>query len=175
LGLAATSFTQVVSVSGAARGAIYHHFPGGKAELAHEAVAWTGRRVRDEFATIDAHAPDAVVAEFLAKIRPVVARASAGISCAVAVVTVESGQLDPALTEAVALALESWVGELEQRLQQAGATASRARIVAVLLITFLEGTQVLCRAAGSMVPFDDGAVGLVAAARALFESTCPLD
>lgn len=166
-GLAAASFTDVVSRSGAARGAIYHHFPGGKAELAREAVAWTGRRIREEFASIDAEAPEAVVAEFLTMVRPVVKRAAAGVSCAVAVVTVESAQFDPDLTEAVDVALRSWVGELERRLLQAGATASQAHIAAMLLITFLEGTQVLCRAAGSITPFDEAAVGLTVAARAL--------
>jgi AcrR family transcriptional regulator len=32
-GLAATSFTDVLAASGAARGAIYHHFPGARTTL----------------------------------------------------------------------------------------------------------------------------------------------
>ena len=32
------SFTDVLRVSGAARGAIYHHFPGGKSQLVAEAA-----------------------------------------------------------------------------------------------------------------------------------------
>ena len=45
-GLAGTSFTEVLADSGAARGAIYHHFPGGKSELV-EARGRPDRRPRD--------------------------------------------------------------------------------------------------------------------------------
>ena len=45
-GYAATSFNDIIEHSGAPRGSIYHHFPGGKAELAVEAVRSTGERVR---------------------------------------------------------------------------------------------------------------------------------
>ena len=33
------SFTEILDASGAARGAIYHHFPGGKTQLVAEAAA----------------------------------------------------------------------------------------------------------------------------------------
>jgi len=62
-GLAATSFTNVLEASGAARGAIYHHFPGGKDDLAEQAVNWSGRRVRIEIESIAASSPKAVIRE----------------------------------------------------------------------------------------------------------------
>src|SRR2546430_14507300 len=37
-----TGFREVVAHSGAPRGSIYHHFPGGKAQLGSEAVAFAG-------------------------------------------------------------------------------------------------------------------------------------
>src|SRR2546428_9015904 len=37
-GVEATSFSQVLAHSGAPRGSIYHHFPGGKAQLIEEAT-----------------------------------------------------------------------------------------------------------------------------------------
>jgi TetR/AcrR family transcriptional regulator, lmrAB and yxaGH operons repressor len=40
-GLCATSFADVLADSGAPRGSIYHHFPGGKRQLAEDAIAWT--------------------------------------------------------------------------------------------------------------------------------------
>src|SRR5437588_11157000 len=50
-GVEATSFSQVIEHSGAARGSIYHHFPGGKAQLIEEATRYAGEvvaRVFDE-------------------------------------------------------------------------------------------------------------------------------
>ena len=41
-GVAATSLRDVVAHSGAPRGSIYHHFPGGKAQLAEEATQRAG-------------------------------------------------------------------------------------------------------------------------------------
>src|SRR3954452_19758713 len=41
-GIHGTSFADVVAHSGAPRGSIYHHFRGGKTELAEEATRWAG-------------------------------------------------------------------------------------------------------------------------------------
>ena len=166
-GMASTSFTDVLAASGAARGAIYHHFPGGKAELAREIVAWSGRSVRDRLSRLSANKPQEVVTGFLAAVRPVVEQSANGTSCAVAAVTVEAAQYDPELTEAVRTALLSWVDALNQQLVQAGAKPRAAASVAMLMVTFLEGTHVLCRAVGTLEPFDLGSLGIEAAAKAL--------
>jgi len=168
VGLAATSFTDVVAASGAARGAIYHHFPAGKAELVRDAVAWTGQRVAAEFASIEATDPNDVVAAFLIAVRPAVEMSAGGASCAVAAVTLEAAQLDPTLTATVQTALASWVDTLDRQLRRAGSSETAARTLSTLLIAFLEGSHVLCRAEGSTAPFENGAVGMRAAARAMF-------
>ena len=41
-GVEGTSFADVIEHSGAPRGSIYHHFPGGKAQLVEEATAFAG-------------------------------------------------------------------------------------------------------------------------------------
>ena len=41
-GIEATSFSDVIEASGAPRGSIYHHFPGGKSQLIAEATEWSG-------------------------------------------------------------------------------------------------------------------------------------
>jgi TetR/AcrR family transcriptional repressor of lmrAB and yxaGH operons len=56
-GVAGMSFTEVLDSSGAARGAIYHHFPGGKAQLVTEAAARNGQDVRAHLATLPADSP----------------------------------------------------------------------------------------------------------------------
>lgn len=49
-GMAGMSFTEILTTSGAARGAIYHHFPGGKSQLVAEAAARNGADVRAQLA-----------------------------------------------------------------------------------------------------------------------------
>ncbi|NUP25707.1 MAG: TetR family transcriptional regulator, partial [Nocardia sp.] len=44
-GVAAVSFTDVLQASGAPRGSVYHHFPGGRAQLMTEATEAAGSRI----------------------------------------------------------------------------------------------------------------------------------
>src|SRR3954462_5636802 len=47
-GYSGTGFRDVIEHSGAPRGSIYHHFPGGKAELATETVRYAGAAIAAE-------------------------------------------------------------------------------------------------------------------------------
>jgi len=44
-GMGATSFSEVLAATGAPRGSLYHHFPGGKDELMAEATRYAGDRL----------------------------------------------------------------------------------------------------------------------------------
>lgn len=160
-GVAGTSFTEVLAESGAARGAIYHHFPGGKAELVREAVATTGEAVEAALAQLPEAAADetAIVDAFLDLIRPVVLESSTGKGCAVAAAANESSPGD-LLQMASGEALEAWRRTVQERLEEAGASPDRAGALATLLLTTLEGSHVLCRAAASIEPFDRAATAL---------------
>ena len=170
-GLEAASFSEVIASSGAARGAIYHHFPEGKHELTREAVTWTGERIRHSIAALEGAEPAAVVGAFLDRIRIIVREASQGRSCAVAAVVVEAGQRDDGLTAAAGAALASWVAALRDRLLDLGVEESSAHRASTLLVVFLEGTQVLCRAVGDIAPFDDSRGALEVAIGALLTGT----
>ncbi|MEZ0067417.1 TetR/AcrR family transcriptional repressor of lmrAB and yxaGH operons [Streptacidiphilus sp. MAP12-20] len=158
-GVAGMSFTEILKESGAARGAIYHHFPGGKAQLVAEAAARNGLDVRDRLDALPTDSPQAVVEAFLALVRPVVAASASGGGCAVAAVTVASGESaeNTALREVAATAFVSWTEALTTRLTLAGLAPSEAADLATTLLTLLEGAHVLCRASGSLAPFDQAA------------------
>ena len=158
-GVAGTSFTDVLRASGAARGAIYHHFPGGKAQIVAEAAARNGRDVQAYLATLPAGSPPAVVEAFLAAVRPVVAESAAGGGCAVAAITVPAGAEsgDDTLRQVAAIAFASWAGQLAQLLAAAGLAPAEAADLATLLITLLEGAHIMCRATGTVEPFDQAA------------------
>jgi TetR/AcrR family transcriptional regulator, lmrAB and yxaGH operons repressor len=180
-GVDGMSFTEILASSGAARGAIYHHFPGGKAQLVAEAAARNGADVRAHLAGLPAGSPSAVVDAFLAMIRPVVAAAAGGSGCAIAAATLgavppsaaslgaappsaaspdvapPSGAGDEGLRGVAATAFSSWTTQLAERLTTAGMPPAEADELAITLISLLEGAQILCRAAGSLDPFDKAA------------------
>ena len=154
-GIAATSFTEVLRAAQAPRGVIYHHFPGGKQELAEAAVVATGQGVAERFSPLaqDCDSACELVERFAALVRPVVLDAVAGAGCAVAaaVTTTQAGS-GAAVAAAEALAL--WHGEIARGFVAAGVPECRADGLASLLLATLEGAYVLCRAQQTAEPFD---------------------
>jgi TetR/AcrR family transcriptional regulator, lmrAB and yxaGH operons repressor len=154
-GIAGMSFTDVLRSSGAARGAIYHHFPGGKSQLVAEAATRNGQDVRARLALLPTGSPQTVVESFLEAVRPVVRAAAEGCGCAVAAVTVGADQDE--LRQVAAGAFGSWVDQLAERLTTSGLGPQQAADLATSLVMLLEGAQVLCRASGDLGPFDRAA------------------
>ena len=164
-GVAGMSFTEVLQASGAARGAIYHHFPQGKGQLVAEATARFGERVRGTLGDLDGADPGSVLEAFVTAVRPVVQASIGGYSCAVAAASVGSTD-DGELCRTTGVAFTAWLQELAGRLADAGLSRKKAADTAALLISMLEGAQVVCRAVGDIEPFDAAA----RAARALVDS-----
>jgi AcrR family transcriptional regulator len=159
-GLAGMSFTEVLAGSGAARGAIYHHFPGGKRQLVEEAAERQGRQVLAHLTALaerPARSPRDVVEAFVDLARPVVAAASEGGGCAVAAVTTRLDADSADLCRVAATAFGSWVDQLAGALATAGMPTAAAADLAALLVTMLEGAQVLCRASGDLEHFERAA------------------
>src|SRR5260370_25634346 len=57
-GYASTGLSQVLAEGGAPKGVLYFHFPGGKEQLAAEAVALAGRQLCEMITAVLAAAPD---------------------------------------------------------------------------------------------------------------------
>lgn len=172
-GVAGMSFTEVLRESGAARGAIYHHFPGGKLQLVAQAAELNGRQVRERLAELPADSPAAVLDAFLALVRPVVQASAGGGGCAVAAITVDAAVLSGArqeqspdrdppdreqdLRRIANCAFSGWTGQLAERFTVAGLEPEPATDLAATLVILLEGAHVLCRASGDLEPFDRAA------------------
>ena len=157
-GVEGMSFTDVLRASGAARGAIYHHFPGGKSQLVAEAATDNGNEVRALLAQLPAENAAAVVSGFLSLIRPVVQESAKGAGCAVAAAAMARSAPDHDEPHvAAAAAIGSWINEIAGRFAVAGLADDEAHELASSLITMLEGAHVLARATGGIDYFDQAA------------------
>ncbi len=163
-GLEGMSFTDVLARSGAARGVIYHHFPGGKNQLAAEAAHLNGRDVLAHLAGLEGTSPRGVVEAFLDLVRPVVEESTRGSGCAVAAVTHRGDATGDELCQIAATTFASWVAQLADTLTSAGMARDAATDLAHMLIDLLEGAQIVARAAGSMEPFGHAARAAIALA-----------
>jgi AcrR family transcriptional regulator len=164
-GVCGMSFTEVLKESGAARGAIYHHFPGGKSQLVAEAAARNAQDVRESLGRLPDGSPRFLVEAFLTMIRPVVEQSARGSGCAIAAVAMGTDNADTGLREIAADGFTAWRRELAGKLTAAGMAGERAAGLAATLITLLEGAHVLCRAAGDLEPFDQAATAIMSLVR----------
>jgi TetR/AcrR family transcriptional regulator, lmrAB and yxaGH operons repressor len=153
-GVSATSFSDVVDHSGAPRGSIYHHFPGGKRELAEEAVRWVGDQVLAHQRACEATTPSGVLVHFVALFRQVVRTSKGTAGCAVAGVAVDTGTDDAEQLRVVRSVFRAWIGLLAEQLEGAGLPAERARSVAIAALASVEGALILCRAEGTTAPLE---------------------
>jgi AcrR family transcriptional regulator len=163
-GYSGTAFSDVIEHSGAPRGSIYHHFPGGKAQLAQEAVAWAAGTIAERLDEALASERDAagVLRAFLAPWREVLERSDFRAGCPLVAITVET-DVPPALREAVARAFAGWQELLATRLRRAGIAPARARMLATLTLSAIEGAVLLCRAQRDTAPLDAVAAELARA------------
>lgn len=151
-GLQATSFSEVLAATGAPRGSLYHHFPGGKHQLVAEAVDRAGAVLTDAIAPVAGASAEDVVERFLATWRTVLMRSRCEAGCAVLAVTVASDSAE-LLSHATAV-FRDWRELLADLLRQGGLGTSAAQQFATVMIASTEGAVVLSRANQSLEPFD---------------------
>jgi AcrR family transcriptional regulator len=153
-GLQATSFSEVLAATGAPRGSLYHHFPGGKDELVSEATRYVGSQLLEVLARARPSTPEEVVDLFTSVWRRVLTGSDLEAGCAVAAVTIDAGDDQGELLALAGQVFTEWEGALAGLLRQTGVEARRAADLAILLLVAMEGSLVLCRAQRSLEPFD---------------------
>lgn len=163
-GLQETSFAEVIELTGAPRGSIYHHFPAGKDELIAQAVDHAGARAVELLDSVAGAPADEVASAFLGMWRVLLVRADFRIGCSVLAVTVATDS--PDLVARAATVFRAWRGRLAELLAEGGLTAESAGRVATLLVAAAEGAVVIARAERSIDPFDQVADELLQTVRA---------
>jgi TetR/AcrR family transcriptional regulator, lmrAB and yxaGH operons repressor len=164
-GLQATSFSEVLEHSGAPRGSVYHHFPGGKDQLIVSAMDLAGDRAIELLNRKAGEPAEVVAAWFLHIWREVLIRSSLDAGCAVLAVTVAADS--PALRDHAAGIFRAWRGRLAELLETGGLRHSDAERLAATLIASSEGAVALARAEQSVEPFDLVAEQLLGQVRSL--------
>jgi TetR/AcrR family transcriptional repressor of lmrAB and yxaGH operons len=153
-GLTATSFSEVLTHSGAPRGSIYHHFPDGKRQLAEAAIDWTSNQVLGHLGACRAKTPSDLLACFIDLWRQSVLASRGSSGCAVAGVAIDIGAFEDDLIGIVRATFNSWVAELARRFEDLNVPSDRARSIAFTAVAGMEGALILCRAEGTSRPLE---------------------
>jgi TetR/AcrR family transcriptional repressor of lmrAB and yxaGH operons len=166
-GYAGMELRDVAERGDAPRGSIYHHFPGGKRQLAVEAAALEGTLIRGSIErSLAERGVRGTLALFGEIFRRRVADHPERIGCPVAAAALARPE-DPALAAAATAAFTSWEAPIAAALEREGVDAPRAATFAGLVVSTIEGALVRTRAAGDQAPLDSAIDGLEQALDAL--------
>lgn len=168
-GYTGTAMQQVIAAAGAPNGSVYHHFRGGKEELAAAAIERAGEVYRDlVLAVYDAEDDPVAGTRAIFDGAAVVLHETGYVdACPVGTVALEVASTSEALRGACDRVFTDWLDTLAGRLEGAGADPAAARAAAVAVVALLEGAFLLCRTARtteSMGACRDAAVAAVAGA-----------
>ncbi|MGE0349000.1 TetR/AcrR family transcriptional regulator [Hydrogenophaga sp.] len=153
-GLHGVGLTELLAQAGAPKGVLYHHFPGGKTELAVAAIDDVVERMLGWLDGLLARNADPVEAA-----RQWMQGATARLSstgfhsgCPLAAVALESTPDDHALRDALARAFATLRERIAVALEAAGEPPQSARGVAALIVATYEGGLLQARVAQSTEP-----------------------
>jgi TetR/AcrR family transcriptional regulator, lmrAB and yxaGH operons repressor len=155
-GYAGTSFGDVIERSGAPRGSIYHHFPGGKQQLVTEAVQRYAAGVLAAIAKADeAGSSVDTVRVFVDLVRRGLRASDFRLGCAIAGVVLDATPSDVELLALTSEAFRGWRLRLAGAFRRDGATEAQARRLATFVVASVEGAMMLARAERDVTPIVD--------------------
>jgi AcrR family transcriptional regulator len=163
-GLQGTSFSEVLEASGAPRGSLYHHFPGGKDELVLAALSHAGDQIMAPLNRLEGKSAAVVAQTFIGLWRAHLMKYKFRAGCAGVAITVAADS--PVLLESVAEVFDNWRHRLSALLAKGGVPANRASAMSATLVAACEGAVQLSRAERSIIPFDLVAAEQLAAIKA---------
>lgn len=153
-GYAGTGLKQVSEAAQAPFGSLYHHFPGGKEELADDVIRQAGEFFRVLVDGVLDGQPDLV-----SGVRAVFDGAAETVrvtdyqdACPIAAIALEVASTNERLRLATADVFESWIASAAARFTAAGFGPAQARELSIGLIAALEGAFVLARATRDTAP-----------------------
>ncbi|MGJ3233158.1 MAG: TetR/AcrR family transcriptional regulator [Oceanicaulis sp.] len=153
-GYAATGLSEILTLAKAPKGSLYHHFPGGKAELAAAAMRGAGGLVR---ATLRARCETSdgaagAVRGFAEDLAGWLEASQFRRGCPVATVALEQTPGEGELADAIGGAFARTLDMLAEMIEADGVPPKRARSLAVTALSALEGAMILARIEQSAAP-----------------------
>jgi len=150
-----TSLSQVVAKSEATTGSVYHFFPRGKAELAGAVLRSSGAAYGELVELVFAAAGDPAVAisDTFASAALVIVESDYIDPCPISTVAAEVANTDEVLRLVGAEVMQGWIDSISGFFVEAGADAPRAKTLATLVVSTIEGAFMIARATRDVEPF----------------------
>jgi AcrR family transcriptional regulator len=154
-GARATSLDAVLEHSGAPRGSVYHHFPGGREQLLREATGYAGEYVARRLERTAIEDPLLAIDTLLDEYRESLLASDFRAGCPVVAVAVESAEEGPDLRDDVVGAFDRWREIFAHGFAAAGIDVARSDELALLVVSGFEGALILSRAYRDLAPLEN--------------------
>ena len=160
-GLHGVGLNELLATAEAPKGSLYHHFPGGKTELAVAAIERVGQRAEQAFATLFAQQPDPLdaLSTWLQSALGQLQNSAFERGCPLAAIALESTPDDQQIRAALANAFVAIRQALQQQLQRHGYPQPQG--LAALFVALYEGGLLQARVAGSSEPLKQAVTTLL--------------
>ncbi|MBE8518258.1 TetR/AcrR family transcriptional regulator [Amycolatopsis sp. H6(2020)] len=153
-GYHATGLTQLTTAGGAPKGSLYFHFPGGKEQLAAEAVRLSSERTGALLEAILADAPDPAtgIDRAVDTLAGFLTESGFQRGCPLATVALDAAAASEPIREACTDGYASWHGILSGYLAGQDLSAERADELATIVLAAIEGGLLLARTRRDLAP-----------------------
>ena len=153
-GYHATGLTQLTTAGGTPKGSLYFHFPGGKEQIAAEAVRLSSNRTGEMLRAVVAEAPDPAtgIDRVIGHLADALTESDFQRGCPLATVALDAASESPAIREACSDGYSSWHDTLADYLVRQGLSAGRAAELATVVLAAVEGGLLLARTQRDVAP-----------------------
>lgn len=167
-GYAATGLNDIVTLSGAPKGSVYHYFPDGKEQIAIETIRYACGLVSDTLTELSKAypTPSGMVRAYGKLLRGWLAKSEYQDGCPITTTLLELSATSEPVAAAGRSAFASWKSIYQDKLMAAGVSEKRAASLATMTITGFQGALILTKVERSAQPIDD----VVAEISRLFDS-----
>jgi TetR/AcrR family transcriptional repressor of lmrAB and yxaGH operons len=148
------SLNEILEASGAPRGSLYFHFPGGKEQLAIEATRAAVDEATQALAAMLAQSKTAAagVRAYAEAAAQLMRESDYTFGCPVSPLILDASGGVAELAKLCREAFETWTGMIAAALAAAGAPKGRAASLALLSVTAIEGALLAARAYRDIKP-----------------------
>ena len=158
-GFHGVGLSELLAQAQAPKGVLYHHFPGGKTELAVAAIDHVVQHICSALEHLfrQHRDPAQALAQWMKDAQKTLLGSGYEVGCPLATIALESTAQDKPIRQAVAKGFEAIRSTLKKALVANGLDAKRAASLAAMIVSAYEGGLIQARVAGSKKPLQDTA------------------
>jgi len=151
-GAAGVTVDEVLARSGAPRGSVYHHFPGGRAQLIDETLTYAGESFTGMLERAARNGTDGVLTRLVAFWTRVLEESDFRAGCPVVPTAGDGGPEGEELARKAAHILSGWSRTIAAAFEAEGWPETEAAALATTVLSSISGAVGMCRAMRSIDP-----------------------